>query len=480
MINRKGKRFGFLSLRCGCTGYMQREEREEFSGKIQERARVFLMESVWSKTAELPQFQRLEGNVKTDVLIIGGGITGILCAHFLQERGIDYVLVEGERICHGVTGNTTAKITAQHGLTYAKLIRRAGLERAKLYLEANQEAVAKYAELAAEIPCDFAEKTAYVYSMDNRRKLEQEAEAYGMLGLDDKVVDPVELPFSTVGAVRMQRQAQFHPLRFLAGIAGGLNIFEHSFVTQLLPGKALTKEGSIAYQKAIFATHFPVDNKHGWYFLKLYQHRSYVIALEQAAQLKGMYVDEAKKGMSFRGYKDLLLVGGGSHRTGKKGGNWQELRDFAERYYPRAVERYHWAAQDCMPLDEAPYIGVYSAAMPDCYVATGFRKWGITSAMVSAMVLTDLVQGIENPYAELFHPARSIWTKQLACNGAEAVLNMLTPTVPRCPHLGCALKWNRAEHSWDCPCHGSRFSEEGELLDNPAAGGLKKIGRKGN
>ena len=311
-------------------------------------------------------------------------------------------------------------------------------------------------------------------------KLEQEAEAYGMLGLDDKVVDPVELPFSTVGAVRMQRQAQFHPLRFLAGIAGGLNIFEHSFVTQLLPGKALTKEGSIAYQKVIFATHFPVDNKHGWYFLKLYQHRSYVIALEQAAQLKGMYVDEAKKGMSFRGYKDLLLVGGGSHRTGKKGGNWQELRDFAERYYPRAVERYHWAAQDCMPLDEAPYIGVYSPAMPECYVATGFRKWGITSAMVSAMVLTDLVQGIENPYAELFHPARSIWTKQLACNGAEAVLNMLTPTVPRCPHLGCALKWNRAEHSWDCPCHGSRFSEEGELLDNPAAGGLKKIARKGN
>lgn len=428
------------------------------------------MESVWKGTVALPQFESLQGDSITDVLIIGGGITGILCAYFLEQRGIDYLLVEGEEICHGVTGNTTAKITAQHGLVYAKMLGRAGLEKTKLYLEANQKAIQKYAELARDISCDFIEKTAYVYSVDNRRKLEKEAEAYRKLGLNDAIVECASLPFPVAGAVRMEKQAQFHPLKFLAEIAKGLKIYEHTFVTQLMPGRAVTRRGNIAYKRLIFACHYPIDNKHGCYFMKLYQHRSYVIALEHAAQVEGMYVDEKKKGMSFRNYGNLLLVGGGGHRTGKKGGNWQELRDFARVHYPDAVEKYHWAAQDCMPLDEAPYIGQYSPTMPGCYVATGFRKWGMTTAMVSAMVLSDLLQGIENPYEAVFSPNRNILTKQLLFNSAEAVWNMLTPTAPRCPHLGCALKWNRAEHSWDCPCHGSRFAKDGKLLDNPANG----------
>lgn len=428
------------------------------------------MESVWQKTARMPEFGSLEGEADTDVLIIGGGITGILCAHFLQERGINYILAEGKEICRGVTGNTTAKITAQHGLIYAKLLKEAGAERTKLYLEANQKAVRKYAELAEKISCDFEEKSAYVYSINDRKKLEKEAEAYRVLGLDDTITEPVELPFSTAGAVRMERQAQFHPLKFLAGIAAGLNIYEHTFVTQLMPGRALTDKGSITYRKAIFATHYPIDNKHGGYFIKLYQHRSYVTAWEQVAHMDGMYVDEAKKGMSFRSFGDLLLVGGGGHRTGKRGGNWQELREFMQRYYPEAVEKYHWAAQDCMPLDHAPYIGVYSPSMQECYVASGFRKWGMTSAMVSAMLLADLIQEKENPYARVFCPARNIFTGQMLCNLSESVWNMITPTVPRCPHLGCALKWNPAERSWDCPCHGSRLAENGKVLDNPANG----------
>lgn len=428
------------------------------------------MESVWNKTAVLPQFESLQGDTRTDVLIIGGGITGILCAYFLQQRGIDYLLVEGEEICHGVTGNTTAKITAQHGLIYAKMIRRAGLEKTKLYLEANQRAVQKYAELASGISCDFAEKTAYVYSPDDRRKLEKEAEAYRKLGLDDEIADCGELPFPVVGAVRMTKQAQFHPLKFLSEMAKGLKIYEHTFVTQLMPGKAVTRQGDISYERVIFASHYPIDNKHGYYFMKLYQHRSYVIALEEAAQIGGMYVNENKKGMSLRSHGNLLLLGGGGHRTGKKGGNWQELRDFARAYYPDAVEKYHWAAQDCMSLDEAPYIGSYSPSMPGCYVATGFRKWGMTTAMVSAMVLADLLEGIENPYKTIFAPDRNMFTSQLLFNSTEAVFNMLTPTVPRCPHLGCALKWNKAERSWDCPCHGSRFAQDGRLLDNPANG----------
>lgn len=429
-----------------------------------------MMDSVWRKTADLPHFEKLTGDVKTDVLIIGGGITGILCAYFMKERGIEYLLVEGEEICHGVTGNTTAKITAQHGLIYSKMIRHMGLEKTKLYLEANQSAVLKYAQLAEHYTCDFIEKKSFVYSVDDRKKLEQEADSYRLLGLSDAIVETPELPFATAGAVVMHDQAQFHPLKFLGGIARELNIYEHTFVTQLMPGRALTEEASIRYQQVIFATHFPIDNKHGCYYLKLYQHRSYVIALQQARQMDGMYVDEDRKGLSFRSYQDLLLVGGGSHRTGKKGGNWQELRQFARQYYPDAKEQYRWAAQDCMPLDEVPYIGAYSPAMPGCYVATGFQKWGITSAMVSAMVLADLVQGIENPYAEVFDPGRSIFRWQLLCNGAESLMNLLTPIRPRCPHLGCALKWNPAEHSWDCPCHGSRFAEDGTLLDNPANG----------
>ena len=431
------------------------------------------MDSVWRKTAALPHFEKLAGDVKTDVLIIGGGITGILCAYFLQERGIDYLLAEGQEICHGVTGDTTAKITAQHGLVYAKMIRHMGLEKTKLYLEANQKDVRNYAELAKNYACDFIEKASFVYSVDDRRKLEKEADSYRLLGLSDEMVETPELPFATAGAVVMQNQGQFHPLKFLGGMAAGLKIYEHTLVTQMMPGKAVTDGGTISYKQVIFATHYPIDNKHGCYYMKLYQHRSYVIVLEKAPQMSGMYVDEDRKGLSFRSYKDLLLVGGGSHRTGKRGGNWQELRQFAGRYYPGAVERYQWAAQDCMPLDEAPYIGPYSPAMPGCYVATGFQKWGITSAMVSAMVLTDMVQGIENPYAAVFAPGRSILKPQLFCNMAESLLNLLTPTRPRCPHLGCALKWNPAEHSWDCPCHGSRFAEDGKLLDNPANGDVK-------
>ena len=251
-------------------------------------------------------------------------------------------------------------------------------------------------------------------------------------------------------------------------------ICEHTPVRELVGTTAITDYGKVTANKIIVATHFPFLNKHGSFFAKLYQHRSYVIALENAPNVDGMYVDEAQTGMSFRNYKNLLLVGGGDHRTGKQGGAWQELRDFAQRHYPKAAETSHWATQDCMSLDGVPYIGPYSASASDLYVATGFNKWGMTSAMVSAMVQCDLVQGKQSPYAEVFSPSRTILRPQLVVNGFEAVVNLLTPSAKRCPHLGCALKWNPQEHTWDCPCHGSRFTEEGRLIDNPATGNLKK------
>ncbi len=430
------------------------------------------MESIWRKTVELPHFAELKGNAKTDVLIVGGGIAGILCAHFLQERGVDYMLVERDTIASGVTGNTTAKITAQHGLIYHKLLKNMGQERAKQYLDANQAAVRKYFSLCGGMDCDFEEKNNFVYSVDSREKIEREARALERLGIKPLLTRAGEVPVATAGAVGFAHQAQFHPLKFIRAIAEGLNIYEHTFVKGFLKNAAVTKNGRIAFKRLIFSTHFPIDNKHGLYFMKLYQHRSYVLALKNAKIPQGMYVDEKGTGLSFRGYGEYLLLGGGGHRTGKGGGAWQELRAFAGKAYPQAREVAHWAAQDCMSLDGIPYIGKYSQNTADCYVATGFNKWGMSSAMTAAMLLADMVTGKKNPYAQVFDPSRSMLHAQLLVNGVETLANFLIPSKRRCPHLGCVLKWNKAEHSWDCPCHGSRFAEDGRLLDNPANGGL--------
>ena len=432
------------------------------------------MNSLWENIPKYSRFESLNQDLKTDVLIIGGGITGILCAYLLHQADVPYALVEAETVCSGITKNTTAKITSQHGLIYSKLIRRLGTERAKQYLQANEAALEQYRKVCGGIDCDFEKKDAYVYSLDSRKKIEKEAEALVQLGFPASFSDSLPLPFPVAGAVKFPNQAQFNPLKFVFSITEGLHIYEHTKVNELAGTTAFTRKGKIKAKKIIIATHFPFINKHGCYFLKMYQHRSYVLALENAQDTGGMYIDAAQKGLSFRNSGDLLLLGGGSHRTGKKGGNWQELRAFARRYYPASTERYHWATQDCMTLDGVPYIGPYSAGTQDLFVATGFNKWGMTSSMAAAMLLCDMVQGKQNPFAEVFSPSRSILRPQLAINGLEAAVNLLTPAKKRCPHLGCALKWNPYERTWDCPCHGSRFTKNGRLFDSPATGNLKK------
>ena len=431
------------------------------------------MDSIWKRTAETPRFAPLEGDLKTDVLVIGGGMAGLLCAYWLDRAGVDYALVEARRLCGGVTGNTTAKLTFQHGLIYARLLREFGLGRARLYLEANRAALGQYRELCREAGCDFQERDAYVYALTDRRKLDRELEALERLGFPAEFSRTPALPMPTAGAVKFPKQAQFHPLKFAAAIAKGLRIFEGTKVLELAPGRAVTNRGTVTAENIVAATHFPLLNKHGAYFLKLYQARSYVLALENVPEVGGMYVDEGEKGLSFRDYKGFLLLGGGGHRTGKKGGGWRELEDFAKRRYPRAGIAARWAAQDCMTLDGVPYVGRYSRGTKGLYVATGFNKWGMTSSMAAARLLADLVQGKENPWAELFSPSRRVLRPQLAANAWESTMGLLTPTVPRCPHMGCALKYNPQEHSWDCPCHGSRFGEDGELLDNPATDGKR-------
>lgn len=430
------------------------------------------MDSVWEESVRSNDFHALEQDIRTDVLIIGGGMCGLLCAWFLHQAGVDYVLVEADTICGGITKNTTAKLTIQHGLIYQRLVKNVGLEKAEQYLCSNEEALKQYVSLCQNIDCDFAFQDSYVYSLDSREKIEEEIRILKMLGLHTEFCQSTALPFPVAGAIRLEGQAQFHPLKFAAEISKGLNIYEHTRVQELIGKKAVMKNGSVQANKILVTTHFPFINKHGFYFLKLYQHRSYVLALKNAPHIDGMYVDEAQKGMSFRNYQDMLLVGGGGHRTGKQGGNWQELRAFAKRCYPNAVECGHWATQDCMSLDGVPYIGPYSPKTDGMYVATGFNKWGMTSSMVAAMLLRDYVQGKHNPSSPVFSPSRSILRPQLAVNAGEAVLNLLTPTTKRCPHLGCALKWNPQERSWDCPCHGSRFTEDGQCIDNPATGDM--------
>lgn len=427
------------------------------------------MESIWEKGEKPPHFDKGEGDDRTDVLIVGGGIAGILCAYKLKRAGVDCRLIEAKRILSGITKNTTAKITLAHGLLYGKLLRRFGQERASLYVAAQEEALREYDALCKDIACDYEKRASYVYSLRDRKRIEEEIAALDRLGVKADFSLAEELPFRVAGAVRVGGQAQFHPLKFLYALSKDLPIYEETKAVAFKPGRVLTASGEIAYKRLIVATHFPLINKHGLYFLKMYQHRSYVLALQGAKPIGGMYVDEEDKGLSFRPYGDLLLLGGGGHRTGKKGGCWGELEAFSKNHYKNAETVAKWATQDCMTLDSVPYIGTYAKGLPNVYVATGFGKWGMTNAMVAASLLCDRITGKKNPYAEVFSPSRSLLHPQLAFNAWESAVGLLTPTAPRCPHLGCALRYNAAEHSWDCPCHGSRFGEDGHLIDNPAA-----------
>ena len=433
----------------------------------------FIMRSIW-EDIDVPAFPRLAGNAKTDVLIIGGGMAGLLCAHFLQEAGGSCAVAEAGRIGGGITAGTTAKVTSQHGLIYRKLSKRFGIPAAGQYLAANEGAVADFRALCQKIDCDWENQDSFIYSRDDPAVLEKELETLQAIGFPAKFARELPLPFPTAGAVCFPNQGQFHPLKFLAGLAENLTVYENTPVLELVPGGVVTDHGNIQAEKIIVATHFPFLNKHGSYFLKLYQQRSYVLALDAEPGIRGMYLDARKNGLSFRQYGSTLLLGGGGHRTGCPGGGWEALEAQAREFYPGAKILARWAAQDCMSLDGIPYIGRYSKNSPHLFVATGFNKWGMTGSMVAARLLADLVQGRENPNAALFSPSRSMLHGQLGVNALEAAKSLLTPTKPRCPHLGCALKWNPREHSWDCPCHGSRFAENGKCLDNPATGDLGK------
>lgn len=432
------------------------------------------MDSIWSETSKNDGFPQLRGNLRTDVVIVGGGLAGVLCLKELTDRGVDCVLLEAKSIGSGITKNTTAKITFQHGLIYDKLIKNVGLEKSKQYLTANKNALEKFKKMAEEFPCDFEEKDAFVYSATDRIKIENEIKAYEKLGISAEFVSSIPLPVECIGAVKVKNQAQFNPLEFLFSVAKGLRIYENTKVLEFMPEKVVCSGGTVTAKRIIVATHFPIINKHGGYSLKLYQDRSYVIAVKNGPDVKGMYLEDQGNSFSFRNYKNYLLIGSGSHRTGKKSVGYKASEDFCKKNFPDARIEYRFATQDCMSLDGIPYIGEYSKGSENLYVATGFNKWGMTSSMVCADILSDIITGVKNPYTDVFSPSRSSLHLKLFENIFHSVVGLITPTAPRCPHMGCALKYNKEEHSWDCPCHGSRFTQKGELIDNPATDDLNK------
>ena len=426
------------------------------------------MESLWQKERPECNYPSLKSPIKTQVLVIGGGMAGILCARKLADTGKKVVLVEAERIGSGITANTTAVLTAQHDFLYQDMITQFGPETVRAYLQANLDAVQEFRRLSKEIPCDFEDMPSIQYTAAEPERLRREAETVQKLGYHARYQSRIPLNIPASGAVVYPDMAQFHPLKFLAGAAKDLEIYENSRVLDLKGTTAILKNGRVMAESVIVATHFPFIDRRGLYFMKLYQNRSYVIALENAPNPGATLAELEGQGIYFRPYGDLLLVGGGDHRTGKQGGGFDYLRAYVKHHFPHAKERFVWGNQDCMTLDGLPYVGHYSPNLPGVYVATGFNAWGMTNAMASAKLLTDMLCGRQNPLEQVYRPNRSMLHKQLWKNLGETAVDFAFPTTRRCTHLGCALRWNPQEHSWECPFHGSRFDMDGNALNTPA------------
>ncbi len=450
------------------------------------------MESIWKKGIDPGEIRQLKGKLQADVVVIGAGMAGLLTAYLLKEAGRRVVVLEANRVGSGQTGGTTAKITSQHGMIYEYLTKKFGIPKSRQYANANQAAIGEYERIVnmLDISCDFHRCPAFLYALEGEEaerrmeRLTREIAAAAALGIPAEAAQVTELPFPVAGAEVFPDQAAFQPLKFLQGIKRELEVYEHSKAQKVQDTCVFTDFGSVEAGAVVFAVHYPWMARPGYYFLRMHQSRSYVLALNAGKKLCGMYRDMEEQGLSLRSYGDTLLLGGEGHRTGKnkKGGNYEELARQGRLLYPGAKEAARWSAQDCVTLDKVPYIGKLSPAASNWYVATGFGKWGMTGSMVSAMLLRDEIIGKENPNSGIFVPHRMNWkasVPKLAQHTGSAVVNLSRSLVPIgerkvCRHMGCRLNFNPEEQTWDCPCHGSRYDKAGNLLDGPAQKSLKR------
>lgn len=470
--------------------------------------------SIWEENCNIKKHQFLDTNVKSKVVIIGGGIAGILIACKLIKKGIeDVIILEADRILSGQTIGTTAKITSQHGMCYAQLIKNHGKEIANLYAKANENAILQYKNIIEneKIDCDFMETKSFLYSVDNEEEIIKEIKVCESLNLPVSFTYDTELPFEIKGSAVFTGQAVFNPIKFLSYLSQNLKIYEKTKVLRIEGDTIITDKAKVQAESIVFACHYPFVNIPGLYFTRMHQERSYVISLKNVPTMKNMYLGTGSVSYSFRSYKDNILFGGGSHRTGenKVGDTYKKLITMAKEYYPECEITNMWSAQDSIPADNIPYIGKFSKSKPNWYVATGFKKWGMTTSMISADIISDMIIGRKNEYEQCFTPQRfnKSAVTQITKDLAKAVKSITKEIayIPkkkiddigkgcasivthngekigvykneagnvyavntRCPHLGCCLEWNGDEKSWDCPCHGSRYDYKGNIINSPA------------
>jgi len=495
-------------------------------------------EPYWRDSIELPSFSKMTEDIKVDAAIIGGGISGITAAYLLTKEGVKVALIDAGSILNGTTGHTTAKITAQHDIIYDELIQNVGEEQAKLYYEANNDALQFIRSLVTEnkIDCDFTEEDAYIYTNSEQyiTKVNNEFTAYEKLKINSVYVNSTPLPLQTKAAIVMKNQAQFHPLKYLAHLvqwitrAGGA-IYENTTAIDVEEGnqpRVITRDGhKIMCDYVLSCSHFPFYDGAGFYFSRMYAARSYVLGVKTEKDYSGgMYLsaEEPKRSLRYtmmNGEK-LVLIGGEGHKTGQGIStikHYEALEAFSAETFGIKEIPYRWSAQDLVTLDKIPYIGHITSSHPNIFVATGYRKWGMTNGTAAALLIRDLIMKKENPYSGLYTPSRFnadpsiknfitqnadvakhlIQGKLEIVNGRPEDLSndegaVVTVNGKRagayrddkgslhivdttCTHMGCELEWNSGERTWDCPCHGSRFSINGSVVEGPAEKPLKKL-----
>ena len=471
--------------------------------------------SIWELTTNIERRKKLEENLSCDTLIIGAGLAGCLLGYFLKNEGKNVIIVDSKTIASGTTKNTTAKISAQHNLIYNKLSKTIGIKKTRLFYNANIMALNKYEEIITKnnIDCDFERNDSYVYTLKETSKLKKEYTAYKKLNIDGQLVKETNLPFKVKEALLLRNQAMFNPLKFIKHITKDLEIYENTKVIKINKNLVECENGcQIRFNKLVIATHFPIIDNEGYFFIKQNQYKSHLLAIKTNYKVNGMYIDEDNKGYTLRNYKDYIIFGGYSHKTGKKTDAYyfNKLKNKALECFKDGEIVCEFSAQDCMSLDQMPYIGKYTKKDENIYVITGFNKWGMSGCMLSAIILKDLLNEKENNFAHLFSPSRfnflasipnltknliqsidGLFIKRLLTksqkviqlNKGESLIikhkkrylgvykdnnNELFVIDARCPHLGCILSFNKEEKVYECPCHGSKFNYKGELLYSPS------------